>query len=318
LCSGKTGRRIAIGPAGGKNRKIMEKYIIICLMLSSSMNAFAGAPGSLPGGSFGLKISKDVPYGLSSEEKADLYLLPGENNPAIIFVHGGAWCAGDKSTYASYYAKKYYSAGISAIAINYRLGKVGDPSTYWPAQLQDAQLAVRWAKANARKFGIDPDRICAFGDSAGGHLAIFLAARTTSQPGDRSGLYSDMSPSVSCAVNMFGPSDLTDSRQLEALNSLAIFGGRSYAQDPGPYGDASPIRAINGRSAPILTIQGTKDPIVPPSQADMLSRKMKEVSVPNPVIRFNAGHWFDGLPTSRKNAIDDQAVSFVRGYLRPR
>jgi acetyl esterase/lipase len=67
-------------------------------------------------------------------------------------------------------------AGFNVVSINYRLASYGDRTTQWNAQLQDVQLAIRWLRQNANRFRIDPTRIGALGESAGGHLALFLGS----------------------------------------------------------------------------------------------------------------------------------------------
>jgi len=263
-------------------------------------------------------VYKDIPYGPSPEEKADLYLLPGGNHPAVVFIHGGGWTAGDKSGYEGYYAKKYGNSGFSVISINYRLAKAGDPSTQWPAQLQDVQLAMRWIRQFAPYWGIDPNRICAFGDSAGGHLAMFLGLLKASRPGDRSSSYAAFSPAANCVVSMFGPTDLTDPQELTVLDGAQLFGGKTYAQAPALYADASPIRYVTPQTAPTLLIQGYWDTIVFPMQAVNYANKLLASGVGTLVIPFYGGHWFQYLtPSSQKETIDNQALQWVKNLLRP-
>lgn len=263
-------------------------------------------------------VYRDIQYGVTTEEKADLYLLPGANRPAVVFIHGGGWTAGDKSTYASYYAKKYGASGFSVISINYRLAKPANPSSQWPAQLQDVQMAMRWIKASAPYWGIDPNRICVFGDSAGAHLAMFLGSLKTSRPGDRSQYYANQSPSAACVVEMFGPTDLTDPQQLTTLNGAQLFGGKTYEQAPALYADASPIRYVTPQTAPTLLIQGYWDTIVFPAQAANYANKLISNNVRTLLIPFYGGHWFQYLnPSSQKDQIDNQAVQFVTNILRP-
>lgn len=264
------------------------------------------------------RVHKDVPYGPDPAEKADLYLLNnGGNRPVILFIHGGAWVAGDKSGYAEYYAKKYAFAGFNVVAINYRLADKSDPETQWPAQLQDVQLAVRWLRHYRKNLGIDPNRICAFGDSAGGHLALLLGSLKQSRPGDRSSSFPAESPSVACVVNMFGPGDMTSPEFLKQIDGTALFGGRKYAEAPGLYADASPIRFIAGDSAPTLIVHGKKDVVVPFSSAQALLNTFNQNRVGAKLIQFEGGHWFQGLPSSKKAAIDEKTLEIVTGMLRP-
>lgn len=260
----------------------------------------------------------DVAYGKTAAEKADLYLVPGGNRPALIYIHGGGWAGGDKSS-VSWYAERFASENISVININYRLVKKEDPKTVWPAQLQDVQLAVRWAKANAQRLGIDPNRICAMGDSAGGHLALFLGSLKSSVQGDRSKNYADQSPKVACVVDLFGPTDLTDPRMLKIFGSrMDLFAGKSIEEAPELYASASPILAVNGQTSPTLVVHGLTDKIVPIYQATALVDTLRKNRAFVQYLPFNGGHWFMGLePSSKKNEIDDAMVDFVKAILRP-
>lgn len=256
---------------------------------------------------------EDVQYGISEEEKADLYLQHGAGNPAVIFIHGGGWSAGDKSGYSGYYAEKYLRAGYSVISINYRLARTEDPNSQWPAQLQDVQLALRWIREHAEQLRIDPDRICAFGDSAGGHLALFLGALRDSRPGDRSSIFPAQSPQVRCVVNMFGPADLTHPKFVDVFKNPPLFGGRSYAEAPELWRDASPLESIESDMAPTLVIQGLRDDIVDVDISNNLVERLTEKGVTHEYITFDGGHWFQGLnPPSLKSKIDNQALDFVR------
>lgn len=262
-------------------------------------------------------IQEDVQYGATTQEVADLYLQRGKRNPAVIFIHGGGWSKGDKSGYRGYYAEKYGWAGISVVAINYRLAEMENPSTQWPAQLQDVQLAVRWVREYADQMGIDPQRICVLGDSAGGHLALFLGALAASRPGDRSQYFANQSPQVSCVVNMFGPADLTHPKFVKVFQKPPLFGGKSYAEAPALWHEASPITAIQANMAPTMVIQGTRDEIVDVEISNDLIKALNGMGVVNEYITYDGGHWFKDLePPSLKSRIENRALEFVKNCLQ--
>ncbi len=308
-----------------RNLFIIMTAALIFLPLNAQANIFESIWGQATATFstiFNLKpnwtIYRDIAYGPHADEKADLYLLPGGNHPAVVFIHGGGWAGGDKSAYANYYANKYGVNGFSVISINYRLAKAGDPSTHWPAQLQDVQLAMRWLRTYAPYWGIDPNRICAFGDSAGGHLALFLGSLKTSRPGDRSASYAGVSPAANCVVDMFGPSDLTDPQELTVLDGAQLFGGKTYAQAPQLYGDASVIRYVTPQSAPTYIIQGWWDTIVFPAQSANMANRLIGNGVPTQLNMFYGGHWFQYLnPTSEKSKIDEQAIYWMSRLMKP-
>jgi acetyl esterase/lipase len=268
------------------------------------------------------KIYRDVQYGPSPEEKADLYLLNRGVNPAVVLIHGGGWQAGDKASYDGYYAELYARAGYHVVAINYRLAKLEDGATQWNAQLQDAQLAIRWLRRLSGLLRIDPNRIGAIGDSAGGQLALLLGSLPASQTNlaggpDLSALYSAQSPKVAAVVDMFGPTDLTQPNMYQQLSSLAVFGARAYAQTPGLYRSASPLLAVHRRTAPTCIVQGLGDTIVPASQSVALRDRLSSLRVRHKWIPFVGGHWFLGLAPQLKQFVDLMAVHCISEFLRP-
>src|SRR5262249_44856876 len=100
----------------------------------------------------------------------------GKPRPAIVVIHGGGWVEGDRSSFASRKhgapgnIEDFAALGSGAVPINYRLS--GEAP--FPAALEDCKCAVRWLRAHARDYNVDPNRIGAWGNSAGGHLALLL------------------------------------------------------------------------------------------------------------------------------------------------
>jgi acetyl esterase/lipase len=117
--------------------------------------------------------------------------------PAILAIHGGAWRGGDKA-WGEQFAKELCPLGYVVFSINYRLSS--RPNGTWPAQIHDVQNALKHIRANARRFGIDPERIASLGVSAGGHLATMVALRD--DPAGPDGR-------VRVAVNLDGEHDMT-------------------------------------------------------------------------------------------------------------
>lgn len=117
--------------------------------------------------------------------------------PAILAIHGGAWRGGDKA-WGEQFAEELCPRGYVVFAVNYRLS--GRPGGTWPAQIEDVQKALRYIRANAGRFGVDPDRIASLGMSAGGHLATMVALRD--DPAGPDGR-------VRVAVNLDGEHDMT-------------------------------------------------------------------------------------------------------------
>ena len=119
------------------------------------------------------------------------------SRPAVLAIHGGAWRGGDKA-WGEQFAEALCPFGYVVFSVNYRLA--GRPGGTWPAQLEDVRKALRYVRANARRFGVDPARVATLGMSAGGHLATMAALRD--DPAGPDGR-------VRVAVNLDGQHDLT-------------------------------------------------------------------------------------------------------------
>lgn len=258
-------------------------------------------------------VTKDVKYGLTDEEKADFYLLNGGVKPAVVFIHGGGWMAGDKSVYEGR-AKKYALAGFHTFSINYRLAKFEDSSSQWDAQLQDVSHFIRWIRKNAVSLNVDPNRIAVCGDSAGAHLSLFLGCFKINPQGDRSHLLSDQSSAVSAVVNMFGPSDLSTPHMQYLLKSNALFGGKT---EEDVLFKSSPINYISTACAPICTIHGTKDEVVPYSQAQNLKTKLDRFFIRNELVTYDGGHNLNEIPWYVQLFLDLKGLWFLTSILKP-
>lgn len=258
-------------------------------------------------------VYKDVQYGPGHEEVADMYLLNKGIRPAIVFIHGGGWMAGDKSAYEGR-ARKYALAGFHVIAINYRLAKMGDHRSQWNAQLQDVQLAIRWLRANAATFRIDPNKIAVGGDSAGAHLSLFLGALNRiiqAVDGDRHTMYTEESPKACAVLDMFGPTDLTTPKMQETIMTTALFDGKTYDEAPALYAAASPIYYMDSTMSPTFIVHGTADIVVPYSQSTALDQKLTSLGVYHKFITFAGGHELDKVSTFTQTMIELKGLWFM-------
>lgn len=266
-------------------------------------------------------VQHDVAYGPLPDEKLDLCepKSTAGTHPGVILIHGGGWHSGDKSGFepvCTYLAGQ----GFVATTINYRLG----PAHHWPAQVVDAQLAVRWMRAHAASLDLDPTRLCSYGSSAGAHLAVFLGVLHTIHAGDEANLYTDHSPAATCVVDEFGPVDLADLNgsnatptpaQQQALS--ALFGSATPQSDPAIYRDASPIIDVSAQSAPTLIVQGTQDTTVPPAQSQELQSALQRAGVSVQYLAYPGGHGFSGLSTEQVRAITLQTVQYLQSQEHP-
>lgn len=229
--------------------------------------------------------------------------------PAVLFVHGGGWAAGDKRDFGGA-AAALAKQGYVAFSVNYRLAAKG--RNPWPAQLDDVQRAVRWVRSRAAAYGVDPNRIGAVGHSAGGHLVACLAARETRDNADPA--LAAFSSRVTCAVDMSGPVDLVASDNPQTDNIIAnLLGGRN-AERPELARDASPLRFVDAKTAPVFIVHGRRDKLVAVRHAEQFEAALRQAGVETRSLIFDdEGH---GV-TNRANAdrMIQETLAFLKAQL---
>jgi acetyl esterase/lipase len=231
--------------------------------------------------------------------------------PAILVIHGGAWRQGNKADVRPLLSE-FAQRGYLAVSPQYRLVQQGP----FPAQVHDVKAAVRWIKSNAKKYRVDPQRCGAIGFSAGGHLALLLGVT-----GPSDGLEGD-SPAgapdsrVKAVVNYFGPTDLAAPDIPEICKPwVKDLLGASPQQKPEAAAKASPVTFVSNDDAPILTFQGTKDPLVPYNQGIKLADAMNRAGVPGRLeLIIGAAHGWAGVELERTR---EETFRFLDLYLKP-
>jgi acetyl esterase/lipase len=184
-------------------------------------------------------VEKDVAYlGPERTEKLDLYrpaeVAAGQKLPGIVIIHGGGFTGGDKGAAREQnIGTNLAQQGYVCASINYLLAAEGKPS--WPQNLHDCKQAVRFLRANAEKYHIDPQRMGVIGGSAGGHLAAMVGLTGPDAGLDPSGADAELSCRVQAVVAMYGPAVLRK-------DTLMLPRGRE--QDPQLYEQASPVHHI--------------------------------------------------------------------------
>jgi len=219
----------------------------------------------------------DIEYGTGGERKLqlDLYLPKGRTKatPAIIFIHGGAWKSGKRSD-MKFYCVKFAEKGYVTATITYRL--MGEAC--FPAAVHDVKCAVRWLRANADKYQVDPAHIVASGNSAGGHLSMMIGYSDDSSR-EGSGGNNNVSSRVCAVVNFYGPTDLTTDFAKKQELVEEFIGGKTFDEAPDAYKLASPLFHLTRDDPPTLIFHGTIDSVVPIAQADILVKKLKELGI---------------------------------------
>lgn len=235
-----------------------------------------------------MRFYLDIPILLPGnvEKQYDLILPDGtpENIPLLIWIHGGGWCGGEKRIYNEW--ERFTHRGYGVLSIAYRFTQEAP----FPAQLTDCKLAVRWARANAEKYGYNAEKILVGGGSAGGHLAALLAL-TNDDPRYDVGEYLSFSSRVQGVLDAYGPTDLHLSRFPADMHEdlLALHGN-----DPHTILEASPLFRVRQSVPPFLILHGTADPLVPLCHSRRLHEALRSAGADVTYLEIpGGGHGFD-------------------------
>ncbi len=267
-------------------------------------------------GADGVTTTNDIVYTSAGGQELKLDMAaPSEGSgpfPALLVIHGGAWRAGNKKDMRPILAE-CAERGYVAISPQYRFC----PKDLFPAQVHDVKAAVRWLRTHAQEYKIDADHIGATGFSAGGHLSLMLGVCDA-----KDGLEGDVpadapSSRVQAVVNYFGPTDFAAPDIPDASRPLLRdFLGGTPSQKPEETKKASPVTFVTKDDPPILTFQGTKDPLVPFTQAIKLGEAQTAAGVPGRVeLMLGAGHGWGGKEMER--TIED-TFAFFDAHLKPK
>jgi acetyl esterase/lipase len=238
----------------------------------------------------------------------DLYLPEKSEGPVpvIVGIYGGAWLAGSKEQAQGI---RLAGRGYAIATFNYRLSGVAT----FPAQIEDCKAAVRWLRANAKKYNLAPDRFGAIGHSAGGHLASLLGTSAGVKEFDK-GDNLEFSSRVQAVCAMSGPTDFLQMEAHAAKGAMLkhdapnspesrLIGG-AIQQNKEKVARANPITYVSKDSPPFLLIHGEVDPVVPAHQAELLNEALQKAGVD---VRLHmvkeAGH---GVGGREVNAMIDE------------
>lgn len=241
-------------------------------------------------------FERDIEYANPDEQHLQLNLArPKQGDgpfPAVLCIHGGGFRAGKRESFDAT-CLKLAQHGYVAFTASYRLA----PKFPFPAAVHDVKTAVRWARANAARYHIDPERIGVTGGSAGGHLALFLGVTGDVREFEGSSGDPDKSSKVRCVVNVYGPSDFTQSygKSVDAAEVLPLFLGGDLATHRRQHLRASPLYWVTPNAAPTLCIHGTDDKYVAHEQSVWMVDRLKAAGVEAELLTLpKAGHGFKG------------------------
>ena len=260
-----------------------------CLTFFVTFLALALAPNLVQAQAQKLTVERipDLTYSAVGDAELKLDLaVPKEGDgpfPVVVCIHGGAWRGGKRQDLTQT-LDVLAGRGYVAAAIGYRLV----PAAKFPAQIEDCKAAVRWLRANAKKYKIDAERIGAVGFSAGAHLACLLGVTDKDDGLEGNGGNAEQSSRVQAVVSFFGPTDLNTKDWAEEIETgiLVPFVGASYADKPELYRKLSPINYVTKDAPPFLFFHGTEDKLVGIRHSRSLAAKLKSVGVPAKVVEM--------------------------------
>lgn len=263
-------------------------------------------------------------------EKLDLYLpvapAKGKRSPAVVWIHGGGWTGGVKTeNRAKEICTTLAAAGYVAVSIDYQLG-----DRAWPTNLHDCKNAVRFLRAHAATYQIDPERIAVAGGSAGGHLALmvgFTGDQPEFEPAGAATPYPGVSSQVRAVIDLYGPVNLLTRQEVDEKGTptgkfrpagpAKVFG----TDDPTApvYRRASPVTHVTKNAPPVLILHGRIDTTVDRAQSEELAGVLRHHGVPHEIVMVEgAGHTFDFETWNKKPLSRDLrpvALAFLAKHL---
>lgn len=275
----------------------------------------------------------DVPYlEAARKETLDLYLpessISAKLRPGVVWIHGGGWLNGNKRERREVtIGRALADAGFVVASPDYALAAPGKPT--WPLALLDCKNAVRFLRANAAKYRIDPDRIAVMGGSAGGHLALMVAFTEDASDLEPTMPYPDSSSRVSAVVDFYGITNLLTRRKVEKdgvptehfqSGSSEMFLGKKRSEDSALWHYASPVSHIKSGVPPVFITHGKRDATVDYLQALELADTLKKAGVDYELVMLeNAGHTYNfthwGKQTLEKD-LTPLVIGFLERYLK--
>jgi len=239
--------------------------------------------------------------------------------PAVVLTHGGGFRKGSKKDLRKE-CVALANMGYVGVAVDYRLTDVAP----YPAQIDDVQYAVRWVRANANKYSIDPTKLGSLGGSAGGYLATMLGVRGTR---DTAGKLSEFSSQVQVVIDRSGvPMDATDASTLpdpngpfkDAFSEITATYLKGYTQTAELTREISAVTYVTGKSAPLLAVHSVNDQLAPIANAYAIVNALKAQGVEARVESFQGignAHGRSRLPAAELNRLWNIETQFLRAHL---
>ena len=243
-----------------------------------------------------------VEYGRAGDERLTLDVMAPEGAgpfAAVIFVHGGGWMSDDTKVNCVPLFAPLERAGFVTFMVRYRLA----PAHPWPACVEDVETAIRWVKAHAAEYRVDPRRIALMGESAGGEIVQMAAVRAT-EATRLAALVAIYAPCdcASDSVRRGGPS--------KSMQALLGVGEKLDVEAEEKIRAVSPLNFVNSRLSPCLVIHGTADKSVPYDQSLLWQARLRSFGITCDLITVSdaphgIGRWetMPGLDLSYKTKL---------------
>jgi acetyl esterase/lipase len=297
---------------------LRHRITLLALFLACYFPAVLTAQLEVPLPPAGVKFTPDLTY-LKTEKGASLQLdiaMPAKGDaalPAVVIIHGtGGFSKGRKANVPLMF--ELAEKGYVGVAISFR-HTAADP---YPAAIDDVRDAVRWLRANAKKYRIDPDRVAALGYSGGGSLALLLGMP------DSPGAKKEPNSQVQAVVAYYPPTDLAQlhadcgGKKIGGFAGVFIKSNLEKWLEGTPqtmakrYAEASPVTHVRKEMAPALLVHGTADNVVPIDQSRLLVDRAAVKGGRVMLLELpGAGHLFDEL----KDANTAMAARTVQTFL---
>ena len=249
-----------------------------------------------------VELTPDVVYTERAARPLKMHVLrpktlPKEPMPVIVFLHGGGWFEGHPNRGLAALAH-FAGRGYLCASVEYRLS--GEAK--FPAQIEDVKEAVRFLRAKAKEFHLDPERVGVWGQSAGGHLAALLGTSGGVRELEGAGGWRKFSSRVQAVVNWNGPVDFLEPVQMKWWAErksdavIRLIGGEPEANREKAL-RATPATYASGDDPPFLIMHGDADEVVLPAQSESLYRALRSAGVDATLhVVKGAGHFgVDGV-----------------------
>lgn len=224
-------------------------------------------------------------------------IKPNKPLPALVYIHGGGWNKGSKDEHARK-IMGYARDGYVGVSIQYRLTH----EAIFPSQLEDCKLAIRFLRANAEQYHINPDKIGVWGSSAGSHLAALLGTTGDVKELEGNGGWPGVSSRVQAVVDWYGPANFITEFANNYSSVTKLLGVKALA-DPDKAKRAMPGTYASQDDPPFLVMHGNKDTTIPYADSVAFSDVLKKAGVDVTLIIVDgAGHGFKEFPEANETA----------------